>query len=248
MTQSDRSEALAERIFEATIVVLELNAIYLGMKLGLYGALASGGEATASELAGRAGIAERYAQEWLEQQAVAGFIDVASDDGDAESRRYALAADQAKVFVELDNPAHVAPFAPMLAGIGQVLPAIADAYRSGGGVEYRDYGEDFRHGQGGINRPAFVHDLSENWLPSVPDVHARLLDDPPARVAEVGCGQGWAAVGLARAYPKVRYDGYDLDRASVDEAAAAAHEAGVDDRAIRAARRNGPERSAVRTT
>ena len=39
-TQSDRTDALAERIFEATIGALELHSIYLGMGLGLYRALA----------------------------------------------------------------------------------------------------------------------------------------------------------------------------------------------------------------
>lgn len=39
-----------------------------------------------------------------------------------------------------------------------------------------------------------------------------------------------ATIGLARAYPNVRYDGYDLDRASVEEAAEEAHRTGVDDR------------------
>lgn len=229
-TRSDRSEALAERLFEATIGALELHSVHLGMKLGLYGALASGDAASPSDLAERAGIAERYAREWLEQQAVAGFVDVAGEAAGADSRRYTLAADQAAVFVDPDSAAHVAPFAQMLAGIGQALPAVADAYRSGGGVAYRDYGEDFRHGQGGINRPAFVHDLPESWLPAIPDVHARLLSEPPARVAEIGCGQGWAAIGLARAYPLVRYDGYDLDRASVEEAQEEGRRAGIEDR------------------
>ena len=41
------------------------------------------------------------------------------------------------------------------------------------------------------------------WLPAVADVHARLLADPPARVADVACGAGWSSIAIARAYPNV---------------------------------------------
>ena len=46
------------------------------MRLGLYEALAGAGPLTPAALAERAGIAPRYAREWLEQQAVAGVVDV----------------------------------------------------------------------------------------------------------------------------------------------------------------------------
>ena len=39
---------------------------------------------------------------------------------------------------------------------------------------------------------------------------------PPARVADVACGAGWSAIGIARAYPKVRVDGLDLDAPSIE--------------------------------
>jgi tRNA A58 N-methylase Trm61 len=64
----------------------------------------------------------------------------------------------------------------------------------------------------------------------VPDIQARLFADPPARVADVGCGAGWASIALARAYPKVHVDGFDSDAASVELARANARDAGVADR------------------
>jgi winged helix-turn-helix protein len=80
-TSVDRSEGLVERLFGATIDALELYWIYLGAELGLYRALGERGPATSSQLAERAGIAERYAREWLEQQAGAGLLAV--DDAGA---------------------------------------------------------------------------------------------------------------------------------------------------------------------
>ena len=74
-----RRDALVERLFNATLGAFDLYAVYLGDRLGLYRALASCGALTSGELAAAAGIAERYAREWLEQQAVAGILDVSDD-------------------------------------------------------------------------------------------------------------------------------------------------------------------------
>ena len=51
-----RRDALVGRLFAAVLGSLELQAVYLGDRLGLYRALADGGPATAPELAARAGI------------------------------------------------------------------------------------------------------------------------------------------------------------------------------------------------
>lgn len=213
------TDELAERLFTATIGTLELFSIHLGRRLGLYEVLADGRARTPRELADDTGIAERYAREWLEQQAVAGLLDLAEPSDDAATRRYRLSPAHARVLAHAEDPAHVAPFAASVAGIGQALPAVVDAYRTGGGVPYPAYGADFRDGQGGINRPAFTSELVHDWLPSLPDVHARLLDG--ARVADIGCGIGWSTQALARAYPSSRVTGIDADAASIADARAA---------------------------
>jgi SAM-dependent methyltransferase len=223
-TASSSADALAERLFGATLGALELFSIYLGAELGLYRALAQDGPQTAAGLARVAGIAPRYAHEWLEQQAVAGFLDVDVDDG--AERRYRLAPEHARVLAAPDDLAHAAPFAHMLVGIGQVLPRVVEAYRTGGGVPYHAYGRDFRHGQGHINRPAFTHELPSGWLAAMPDVVAR-LQAGDARVVDVGCGQGWSTIALARAFPSAAVDGLDLDDASIAEARRHAADAGV---------------------
>jgi 2-polyprenyl-3-methyl-5-hydroxy-6-metoxy-1,4-benzoquinol methylase len=68
-----------------------------------------------------------------------------------------------------------------------------------------------------------LEQLGQNWIPSVPDVHVRLMAEPPARVAEVGCGVGWASIGLARAYGRITVDGYDLDAPSINQAHTGRH-------------------------
>lgn len=216
---TDRADALSERLFEATIGTLELFSIHLGRRLGLYTLLADGRDRTAAELADQAGIAPRYAREWLEQQAVAGLLDTPDANLPSHERTYRLAPDQARVLATADDPVHVAPFGSMVAGIGHALPEVVEAYRTGRGVPYARYGADFRDGQGGINRPVFTHDLVTDWLPALPDVHDRLTAG--ARVADVGSGMGWATQAIARAYPHSRVTGIDADRASTGEAAEA---------------------------
>lgn len=220
-------EELADRILTASVGALEMFGVYLGRRLGLYHALLDGGAQTAGELARRAGVAERYAREWLEQQAVAGFVTVDDATQHAVHRRYRLPAGHAVVLLDDEHPAHVAPIAEMLVGTACALPAVLDAYRSGDGVPYERYGADFRRGQGALNRPVFVHDLTGSWLPAVPDLHRRLAAQPPARVADIGCGVGFSTIALARAFPHALVTGYDLDAGSIAEASAHAADAGV---------------------
>lgn len=68
----ERRDALVQRLFETSIGAMELGAVYLGVRLGLYEALVRLGGGTAGELAAATGTHERYVREWLEQQAVAG--------------------------------------------------------------------------------------------------------------------------------------------------------------------------------
>src|SRR5687768_8806352 len=119
-TSASTSDALVERLFSATIDALELFSIHLGTRLGLYRALRDAGPLTPAELAAAAGIHERYAREWLEQQAVAGLIAVDDPGADAAARVYALPDEYAGVLLDPDDGAHVAPFASMLAGIGGI--------------------------------------------------------------------------------------------------------------------------------
>jgi SAM-dependent methyltransferase len=225
---TDRSEALVERLFGATIGALELFSVYLGAELGLYRALEHNQDLNAREVSALAGIHERYAREWLEQQAVAGLIEVDDAQADAATRRYRLPEEYARVLCSEGDPAHVAPFAHMIAGIGGVIERVADAYRGGHGVPYELYGSAFRYGQGHINRPAFTHELPGLWLAAMPDVVARLEAAARPRIADVGSGQGWSTIALARAFPNAWVDGIDADPASVADGRRHAAQAGLD--------------------
>jgi SAM-dependent methyltransferase len=226
-----RRDAVVEQLFLGAIGALETLHVYVGDRLGLYVSLAKRPDASPGELAADAGIAERYAREWLEQQAVAGLLDVVTDDDDPATRRYRLPAEVAEVMTDPDSLNYLAPLAPLVASLGQTLPAVLEAFRTGGGVPYAAYGEDIRGGIARLNRPMFLHQLAAEWIPALPDIEARLqATDTPARVADLGCGSGWSSIALARAYPAAHIDGIDLDEASIEQARRNAAAAGMTDR------------------
>ncbi len=220
----------AERIFLAAVGSFELATIELGMRLGLYEAL-SAGPAAAPEVAARAGIDARYAREWLEQQATAGILSIDTDpaEGDPDTRVFSLPVAHQACLLDPDSLAHVAPLATFAVAGPAVLPELVAAYRTGSGISFAGYGEWVRRAQEGFNRPQFVNLLTSEWLPSMPDVAAR-LEAGPATVADLGCGCGWSSIAIARGYPNVTVDGFDTDEASIADALANAAGSGVADR------------------
>jgi 2-polyprenyl-3-methyl-5-hydroxy-6-metoxy-1,4-benzoquinol methylase len=116
----------------------------------------------------------------------------------------------------------------MIAAAATQLPRLLDAYRTGEGVGWSEYGELMRTAQADANRPLFLQVLGSDWLPSVPGLDAALRDG--GRVADIGCGDGWSAIGIARAYPAVTVDGYDVDADSVEAARRHATAEGLSDR------------------
>jgi SAM-dependent methyltransferase len=226
----EEAEAFVGRLFEAGLGAFDLLSVYVGDRLGLYAALAGGDAVTPSELAERLGIDRRYAREWLEQQAVTGVLEVDDPAKDQEERRYSLPPAHAEALTKPDSLFSMAPLARTLVSAAQTLPQVMTAFRTGGGVSWGAYGLDMIESQGDFNRPWLVNQLGTEFLPAIPDVHERLSADPPARVVDVACGVGWAAISIAKAYPKVRVDGFDPDEASIDQARRLAKEHGVDDR------------------
>jgi 2-polyprenyl-3-methyl-5-hydroxy-6-metoxy-1,4-benzoquinol methylase len=225
------AELLAERLFDAANAAMDLFSVYLGDRLGYYRDLAQNGPASSVMLAERTGTAERYAREWLEQQAVTGILMVEDAGAAPMERLYRMPEGYEAVLADPASPLAMAPVAQILAGCVKPLPALLEAYRTGGGVPYEDYGADLAEGQAGTTYPQFLHLLAQEWIPAMPDVHERLQDaSRPARVADVGMGLGWSSITLARAYPAIHVDGFDLDEASVAAARANGEAEGLSDR------------------
>jgi SAM-dependent methyltransferase len=218
------------RLFEATLGAMDLYGVYLGDRLGLYRALADAGPLISSGLADAAGVHERYAREWLEQQAATGILEVEDASADAAERRYSIPEGHDEALLDELSLNFVRPFGRLIVGAGKPMEELLAAYRTGGGVPFEQYGADLVEGQEAFTRPLFMHLLGGEWLPEVPEVHERLLAEPPARVADVACGCGWSSIAIARAYPLVQVDGIDLDTLSIEKARKNLEGSGVEDR------------------
>jgi 2-polyprenyl-3-methyl-5-hydroxy-6-metoxy-1,4-benzoquinol methylase len=224
----DQIQAFADQIFASTLGAMELTVANFGRRLGLYETLrAAGGPLTPAALAERAGLDVRYAREWLEHQAVSGVLRV-EGDGDTGERLYSLPEAHAIALLDEEHPAYVGALADLPPIIARTLDAVTDAFRTGAGVPFAAYG--LHDMQAGFTRPMFASSLVSEWIPALPDVQARLAAGEPLRIADFGCGEGWAAIYVAEAYPNVTVHGYDLDDASIAVARRNAAERGVADR------------------
>ena len=220
-----RTDELAERIVGALLGTVDILSVFLGDRLGWYRSLVSDGPATAPQLADRTATHARYAREWLEQQAVTGFLTLDHPDDDPDARVYSIPAATAEVMTDESSLSYLAPFARMFATVGPQLPDLLQAYRTGGGVSWDQLGADARESQADGNRPWYQLELA-GALAGVPRVH-EALSAPGAAIADVGCGAGWSSIALAKAYPHATIEGFDIDAPSVAMATAHAEEKGV---------------------
>ena len=91
-TFEKQRDAFVDRIFAASLGTFDIFAIYIGSKLGFYKALATASPLSPKQLADQTDTHERYAREWLEQQAVTGILTVEDETRSGGQRRYALPA------------------------------------------------------------------------------------------------------------------------------------------------------------
>jgi 2-polyprenyl-3-methyl-5-hydroxy-6-metoxy-1,4-benzoquinol methylase len=225
----ERRDALVGRLFMNAIGAFDLFSVYVGERLGLYRIIADDGPLTPTELAHAAGVHERYAREWLEQQAASDLLEVEMN-GDGMERRFSLPDGHAEALLDVSSLNYIAPMARVVLASIRPIDAVLAAFKTGEGVPYADYGEDLHEGQAAFTRPLFENLLGKEWLPAVPELHERLLADPPAQVADIACGQGRSSIAIARAYPKVSVDGIDSDHASIERARVNLVGSEVDDR------------------
>jgi 2-polyprenyl-3-methyl-5-hydroxy-6-metoxy-1,4-benzoquinol methylase len=230
MAGEQQTEAFLEKLLQSARGTFDMFGMYLGVKLGYYRALDRGGPANSKELAQRTRTHKRYTREWLEQQTVAGILEVDDESADGENRRYRLPSVHKEVLVDEESVNYLGALPIIVAGAVHPLRSVVEAYRTGKGVPYADYGSDLTEGQEGMNRAMFLKEMGSSWLPNVRDVHQRLLSDPKARVADVGAGAGWSSIAIAQSYPKVRVDGFDLDEPSIEKANQNARAYGIADR------------------
>lgn len=202
---------------------MSVPTVRLGLRLGLFDALADA-PATAADLARRAGgLHERYVREWALAQAANGYVDY-----DPASEQFSLSPEQAMVFHHRDSPVYLAGAFELVAAMIEAEPKVEECFRHGKGVRWGDHAGCLFCATGAFFRPGYVNNIVQAWLPALDGVEAKL--HAGARVADVGCGVGFSTLLMAEAYPESNFVGYDFHAPSIDEARRHAGEHRLGDR------------------
>lgn len=211
-TTNDSAGPTAEaRLGELALGHVLITMIGIGHRLGLLDALAAG-PATGAEVAARAGVAPRYAQEWL-GSLVAGAIAVY----DAERRTYAFAPGYAPLLTGA-TAANIAPSAEMQIRLTGMAGEVGDRFRDGAGIPAAVYAERAGDSLGGSRRHLYDEKFVDGFLGAVPGLTGRLRAG--ARLLDVGCGPGQVARLVADAFPASRVTGVDVVPEAIDRARA----------------------------
>ena len=197
--------------------------VSIGMKLGLYKAMAGVGPLSSTELADRTGCAERYVREWLNSQVAGGYVDF-----HPVSATYELTPEQALVLADEDSPMYMPNALQITASMWRDEDKTIAAIRSGQGVAWGDHDERLYCGVAAFFRNSYRAFLLSEWLPALDGVVPRL--ETGITVADIGCGHGHSTLLMAEAFPNSRFHGFDVHAESIDEARRLAAAAGVSDR------------------
>jgi SAM-dependent methyltransferase len=202
---------------------MSVPTVRLGLRLGLFDALAKA-PATAPELAERAGgLHERYVREWALAQAASGYLEF-----DPDADRFSLSPEQAMVFVNRDSPVYLAGAFEMVAAMIEAEPKVEECFRRGTGVRWGDHAGCLFCATGAFFRPGYVNNIEQAWIPALDGMEQRL--HAGAKVADVGCGVGFSTLLMAEAYPESSFVGFDFHEPSIEEARRHSANHGLGDR------------------
>jgi SAM-dependent methyltransferase len=190
----------------------------IGHRTGLFQALGDGG-GTSEEIARRAGLEERYVREWLGAMATGGIADYEPEKG-----IFTLPPAHA-VCLTGTSSRNLAPGSQMLPMLARHVTAVAESFRSGGGVPYSEFRPDFTEAQDASWRLLYDGLLINGFLPLAKGLPERL--EAGVSVADIGCGTGHAVNVMARQYPKSSFVGYDFGEEGIARARAEADAMGL---------------------
>jgi len=202
---------------------LSSSLVYIGQKLGLYKALASGEAVTPAELAEKTKTNERYVREWLVDQAAGGYINY-----DPQSGRYSLSPEQATALTDESSPFYVGGGFYVIKAMTNAVSRIEAAFKNGGGMLWGEHDPDLFVGTERFFRPGYAAHLIASWIPSLAGIEEKLKAG--GKVADIGCGHGSSTIIMAQAYPNSRFWGFDNHEKSIETARQRADDAGVANR------------------
>jgi SAM-dependent methyltransferase len=191
----------------------------IGPRTGLFDTMHGMAPATSAEIAGAAGLNERYVREWLSAMACGGIV-----EHDASRNTFYLPPEHASLLTKAAGPTALTHYCQFVGLLGEVETEIVEAFRAGGGVPYDRYPR-FQELMAETSGHRSAVGLVDQVIPLLPDAVQKLSDG--ADLADVGCGRGRAVQLLAAAFPHSRFAGFDFSAEAIACAAADAESAGL---------------------
>jgi 2-polyprenyl-3-methyl-5-hydroxy-6-metoxy-1,4-benzoquinol methylase len=219
----DKVRKFTDRIFTDMAGTMTAGMAFVGVKTGLFRAMAGKGPMGLDDVVRASGLQPRYVEEWLNGMTAAGYLTY-----DPAAKTFELPEEHAFMLAS-DGTDHFAgglfAMAPVLLN---VAPRVADAFAAGGGVPFAAFGPEGVAALDMLNRGQYEHRFQSYWLKAVPDVMAKLSTG--GRALDFGCGMGRVSIAIAQGFPTATVVGVDADSTTLAQAKAAADAAGVGDR------------------
>ena len=191
--------------------------VHLGVRLGLFDALAQAPRSASGELADAAGLHERWVREWLHAVAAAGLV--CHEDG-----RFHLTPEAKAALCEPDHPAATAGVFG-LPITHYEINRTAEAFETGLGMTWSEHGVHACHFQAAMSASGQRAWLVPVILDAVEQMTERLRAG--ATVVDVGCGSGVAAAAVAGAFPQSTVAGIDPSAHAIETATRTAASEGL---------------------
>lgn len=210
------------RIFEWRRGFNTIHLIDVGVRLGLFKTLAETPGLAAEEIAARLGLHAPYVAVWCKTAYGMELLD--ADEGP----RYRLAPHFDVILAAPSHPRYLGGYVRLGTDVAaDDFKRCLEAFRTGGVKPFQGRGHDFNQAIAESTQGLQVV-TAKKILPALEGLPARL--EAGGALLEVGCGTGNLLLQLAKAFPRARVIGVDIETDSLDVARTKIAAAGAQDR------------------
>jgi len=130
-----KSQQFMQKVVGDAGTAMAAALVHVGVRVGLFKAMAGAGALSAAELADNTGIGVRNVAEWLAAMASAGYVEY-----DPLGERFTLPDEHALFFAQPQSEYFLGGLFDGLPGLMAMAPRLAAAFERGGGVSFAEFG------------------------------------------------------------------------------------------------------------
>jgi 2-polyprenyl-3-methyl-5-hydroxy-6-metoxy-1,4-benzoquinol methylase len=216
------ADSQVARIFEWRRGFNTIHLIDLGIRVGLFKAIAEAPGSTAEQLAEKLGLHAPYVVAWCKTAYGMELLD--AEDGP----RYRLAPHFDTILAAPTHPRYLGGYVRLGTDVAaEDFRRCVEAFRTGVVKPFQGRGDSFNQAIAESTQGLQVV-AAKKILPGLDALPARL--EAGGTILEVGCGTGNLLLGLAKAFPKARVLGVDIEADSLASARKKIAAAGLEGR------------------